>query len=282
MKRLIVILAFAVLVLPLVTAGSSGSSEALGLRHTPDDPGYTASTAVDRVEISQYVAAVRPLYAALAGCTSSCDRLDFPPHRCPACASATASLTQIARQAALVQAKLARLDVPDSLVAAHSDLVAAASTMQVSAAYMAKTVRTAPSRLLVATYASPTDRGRGGVRVVWRESPAIVRDATYAAMAPTRVPTFASPPKGRGGVTIVWRELQGATSEARVAQLDRLGPAGVQRAAFVRARWAALTEMQRAGPSGTPAQQTMAYLVQWRDGVRAEAQEAGIRLGPVL
>jgi hypothetical protein len=280
MKRLTLILAFAVLVLPLVVAGPAGAYKIYGAHRTVGEPGYgTASMAVDRAQIAAYVAAARPLYAQLAACSSSCDRMDFPPHRCPACASATADLKRIAARATVVQARLAKLDVPDKLVTTHSDLIAAASTIKVSASYMAATVLTAPRKLLVATYASPA-RGRGGVKVVWRPSPTIVRDATYASLTPARVATFTSPRKGRGGVTTVWRELPGTSPEARVAELDLLGPAGVQRAAFVRARWAAVAEMQRAGPDGTPAQQTMAYLVMWRDGVRAQAQAAGLHLPP--
>jgi hypothetical protein len=249
MKRLALLLAAGLLLLPLALAGPAGAYKISGTRFTIGNPDYgAASTAVDRAEIAAYIAAARPLYAQLAACSSSCDRLDFPPHRCPACASATAGLTRIARQAAVVQAKLARLDVPAELVPAHSGLITAASTVRVSATYMADTVSTTPRKLLVATCASPT-RGRGGVTIVWRASPTIVRDATSAA---------------------------------RLAQLDRMGSASAQRAAFVRGRWAAIAVMQRSTPQGTPGQQAMAYLVLWRDGVRAQAQVAGVRLPAAL
>jgi hypothetical protein len=168
------------LVIMLIVLSLGSAAPAVALRTSGPSPNTGSSDPNVETGLTAYVAAVQPAYAELVDCACCCDRLDLPSHRCAACRSAAASMRQVVARTSRIQRKLGRLDVPASLVPAHSRLIAALSTMRISGEYMAEKVLTAPETL-VAVVRTGVPSGHGPF--IRRPAPTIVRDARIAALA---------------------------------------------------------------------------------------------------
>lgn len=176
MRRIFVPALAATLLLLLALAPTSLAMRIDGSTLDPTPAQAAEATAV--VDLGNYVVAASAACRELDGCSCCCATLDLPNHRCAACATTAASIRQVVARVRNVQARLARLDVPEQAVTAHDELVAAADLMHVSGDYMAAQVLTDPQRLAVAV---TRVNGRKGPRDAWRPSPTVVSDARLAA-----------------------------------------------------------------------------------------------------
>jgi hypothetical protein len=166
----------ATLLLSLAQAPASPGMRVDGSTLEPTPAQAPEATAV--VELGDYVVAASAAYKELDACTCCCATFDLPGHRCAACATTSAAIRQVVARVRSVQARLARLDVPEQVGALNRELVAAATVMHVSGDYMAEQVLTDPQRLVVAAASA---NGLKGPRAAWRPSPRIVSDARLAA-----------------------------------------------------------------------------------------------------
>jgi hypothetical protein len=172
------------LVIALVVISLSSAAPAVAMRTSGPSPNTSSSNpdTAAAAELAAYVAAVQPAYEELAGCACTCNTLDLPSHRCGACRTVAADLKQVVARISRIQGELVRLEVPASLVPAHSKLIAALATMRVSSKYMAVKVLTAPQALVVVTH---TGHPSGFGPFVGRPAPTIVRDALIAEVVST-------------------------------------------------------------------------------------------------
>jgi hypothetical protein len=245
MQRFLLPLLVVALVVPLfLAAGAQARISQDGRKFASPPHGrggviiVTPAVAVERAELTAYLADVAPVYAQLYECSCCCDKLDLPSHRCAACSSAAAKINQVVARVERAQRQLAGVNVPASLETAQGEIVLAADTMHVSGHYMARTVSTTPAKLVTATFVSPP-RGRGGVIIVMRPSLSIVTAARSAAL-------FGSTPKS---VTQVSNLQQRRENLARMTAY-----------------------------SGTTGQTAQQYLTIWRTLVENQAEAAGMTL----
>lgn len=208
-----------VILLVIISLGSAAPAVAMRAAGPSPNTGSSGPAGAD-AGLATYVAAVQPAYAELVGCACCCDTLDLPSHWCAACRTAAARIRQVVARISRVQRSLDRLDVPASLVPAHSKLIAAVSTMRVSGKYMAAKVLTAPQTLVTVTRTGLTGLGP----YVRRPASTIVQDARLAELASAAPATvdrlqFLRQRSARSRDTLVGREgTPGEQAAALLAQ----------------------------------------------------------------
>jgi hypothetical protein len=180
MRRFFLPALAATLLLSLALVPAAHAMRVDGSTLDPTPAQATEATAV--VELGNYVVAASAAYKELDACTCCCAALDLPSHRCAACVTTSAAMRQVVARVRNVQARLARLDVPEQARTVHNELVAAAGLMHVSGDYMAAQVLADPRRLVVAAAGGRLK----SVRNAWRPSPDIVSDARLAAFLGAR------------------------------------------------------------------------------------------------
>ena len=126
---------------------------------TLDPAPAQAAEATAVVELGNYVVAASAAYKELDACRCCCSAFVLPSHRCAACVTTSAAIRQVVARVRNVQARLARLDVPEQARTVHNELVAAAGLMHVSGDYMAAEVLADPRRLVVAAGARRRNEG---------------------------------------------------------------------------------------------------------------------------
>ena len=186
-----IILVVLVIAAALALLASPAGAAKNGAHRTVGDPGYGTPRWPRPGRRSPIRRRGPPAVCEPRDCSSSCSMLTS--RRIAARRATSGGRPRASPPTRRVETKLARLRRARS--ARHDpQRPDRGGTLHISSAYMAATVRTAPRKLLVATFASPA-RGRGGVKVVWRPSPTIVRDAPTP---PSRRPGSRRSPPRRG------------------------------------------------------------------------------------